>query len=193
MQRLKKRVLPLLLVFLLVIGSSLMLIPRNLVSAETGDVTWSWDDNGTLTISGTGEMEDYSRHVSDTAARTPWRPYDGDIVRVKIENGVTSIGDYSFFGCRRLTNIVIPDSVTRIGGYAFGLCESLTNITIPDGVTSIGYMAFVSCTSLSSITIPDGVTNIEDAAFQNCTRLTSITIPDSVTSIADSAFFIAVT
>lgn len=190
MQILKKRALALLLAFLLVAGSSFMLVPRNMVSAETGNVDWSWDDNGTLTIFGTGEMKDYSRSSLLTVT-TPWckNYYEDDIVTIKIENGVTSIGDYAFFGCTKLTNVFIPDSVTRIGENAFGLCKSLTNITIPDSVTSIEYFAFAGCSSLTSIVIPDGVTNIDGAAFQLCTNLTSVTIPDSVISIGESAFF----
>ena len=84
--------------------------------------------------------------------------------------------------------VVIPDGVTSIGDYAFQYCIRLTNITIPDGVTSIGNGAFSGCTSLTSITIPDGVTSIDEYAFYGCQSLTSITIPDGVTSIGKWAF-----
>ena len=107
--------------------------------------------------------------------------------KLKIPDGVTSIGDYAFYHCTTLTGITIPDSVTSIGSSAFSGCTGLTSITIPDSVTSIG-SAFSGCTGLTSITIPDSVTSIGDDAFWNCTGLTSVTIPDSVTSIDDSAF-----
>ncbi len=147
-------------------------------------VTWTLDDQGTLTIRGTGEMKNYN---PDNSA--PWSFKWGTSVKeVVIESGVTSIGDDAFAGCSSLTNVTIPDSVTSIGNGAFDGCRSLTSIMIPDGVTSIGDQAFKSCSSLTSITIPEGVTSIGNYAFANCSSLTSITIPDGVTSIGDAAF-----
>ena len=104
--------------------------------------------------------------------------------------GLTSIGNYAFFGCSSLTSINIPDGVKTIGNYAFSDCSSLTSINIPDGVTSIGSGAFFDCSSLTSINIPDGVTSIGSGAFFDCSSLTSINIPDGVTSIGNSAFAI---
>ena len=106
----------------------------------------------------------------------------------KMPDGVTSIGDYAFYGCTSLTSITISDSVTSIGDSAFGGCTSLTSITIPNSVTSIGNNAFERCKSLTSITIPDSVTQIDYYAFEGCTSLTSITIPDGVTKIANNTF-----
>ena len=106
-----------------------------------------------------------------------------------IPDGVTSIGDYAFYGCTSLTSVTIPDSVTSIGYYAFSGCTALTSVTIGNSVTSIGGDAFSSCTSLTSIVIPDSVTSIYHYAFEYCTSLTSIVIPDSVTSIGDYAFY----
>ena len=106
----------------------------------------------------------------------------------KMPDGVTSIGDYAFYGCTSLTSITISDSVTSIGDSAFGGCTSLTSITIPNSVTSIGNNAFERCKSLTSITIPDSVTQIDYYAFEGCTSLTSITIPDGVIKIANNTF-----
>ena len=155
--------------------------------AETGkcgeNVTYSLDTStGELTISGKGTMANYFSNNS------PFY-YNSDIKTITISSGVTSIGDYEFYGCTSLTSITIPDSVTSIGDYAFYGCTSLTSVTIPDSVTSIGEDAFRDCTSLTSITIPDSVTSIGDRAFWGCTSLTSITIPNSVTSIGQFAFW----
>ena len=70
----------------------------------------------------------------------------------KIPNGVTSIGNEAFYGCRSLTSITIPNGVTSIGASAFSSCSSLTSITIPNSVTSIGFKAFWWCDSLTNIT-----------------------------------------
>ena len=142
-----------------------------------------WElNNGTLTISGKGEMQSYM----DYGYSAPW--FSSNIRKVVITSGVISIGDYAFKGCSSLTSITIPGSVTSIGGDAFLRCSSLTSITIPGSVTSIGYSAFKGCSSLTSITIPSSVTNIKDSTFKGCSRLTSITIPNSVTSIGSAAF-----
>ena len=154
-------------------------------AAESGtcgeNLTWTLDDEGTLTISGTGDMENYSSHSS------PFY-YRGAIKAVIIEDGVTSIGDYAFEYCSNLASITIPDSVTCIGNYAFYYCYNLESINIPDSVTSIGNYAFWNCSSLTSLTIPDSVTSIGNDAFSGCSSLTSINIPDSVTRIGDYAF-----
>ena len=143
-----------------------------------------WElSNGTLTISGTGTMNDY------TDGKSPWSSYRSQIKTVLIENGATSIGNYAFGGCTGLTSITIPNSVTSIGNYAFGICTGLTSITIPNSVTSIGNNAFYKCTKLTSITIPSSVTSIGDYAFENCSSLTSITIPNNVTSINTGVFY----
>ena len=90
--------------------------------------------------------------------------------------GLTSIGDWAFFGCSKLTSIVIPDSVTSIGNYAFSGCSSLTSVVIPDSVTSIGDDAFSGCRSLESVVIPDSVTSIGDYAFDSCSSLTNFNV-----------------
>jgi hypothetical protein len=59
-----------------------------------------------------------------------------------IPDGVTSIADYAFAGCRALSSIVIPNTVTSIGKEAFKDCTSLISITIPKSVTHIGENAF---------------------------------------------------
>ena len=107
---------------------------------------------------------------------------------VTIGNSVTSIGEYAFRECSKLTNVTIPDSVTSIGKGAFRECSKLTSVVIPDSVTSIGTSAFYECSSLTSVVIPDSVTSIDYGAFSDCSSLTNVVIPDSVTSIGSYAF-----
>ena len=107
---------------------------------------------------------------------------------IVIPSSVTSIGDWAFYGCRSLSEIVIPYSVTSIGHHAFSDCDSLSKIVIPSCVTSIGDRAFDTCSSLLEIVIPPSVTSIGDYAFLGCRSLSEIVIPSSVTSIGDGAF-----
>ena len=94
------------------------------------NLKWHLNDNGVLTITGKGEMYDYSY--------TPWT-YD-DLTRVIIGNGVTTIGKNAFGGLSSLTYVTIPNSVTTIRESAFHDCNSLTYVTIPNSVTTIEKM-----------------------------------------------------
>ena len=182
----KKRLLSFVLAVLMIAS----LLPATALAADVVDsgtcgaegdgsnLTWTLDSEGTLTISGSGDMCDGS----------PWHGNRYQIRSVFMANGVTSIGDDAFKGCTSLTSVTIPDSVTSIGESAFVDCRSLTSVTIPDSVTSIGDDAFNYCEFLTSVTIPDSVTSIGEGAFEDCTSLTSVTIPDSVTSIGYNAF-----
>lgn len=182
-------------------------------TGDGSDVTWQLTENTddsstyTLTIRGSGAMEDYSNSYS-----RPWFSFCGQITSVVVSPGVTSIGNLAFTWFSKLIHVDIADSVVSIGEGVFSECSSLTNITVPQSVTYIDANAFESCTNLSSITlstnnitsirphtfsgcsklssivIPDGVTSIQLGAFFNCTKLTSITIPDSVTTIDPGAF-----
>ena len=157
-----------------------------LASGICGDnLTWTLDNEGTLTISGTGAMTDYSALPNSSI---PWASNKTAIKNVVIPDGVTSIGGGAFSDCSSLTSVTIPDSVTSIGDSAFCFCDGLTSIIIPDSVTSIGEGVFSFCYKLTSITIPDSVTSIGNGAFAQC-GLISITIPDSVTSIGYEAFY----
>ena len=147
-----------------------------------GSAEWSLTEDGTLTISGTGAMEDYSY------AAQSWYEHAGAINNVIISDGITHIGSWAFADCSALTEITIPDSVTSIEWGAFSGCSSLTEITIPDSVISIGDSAFRGCSSLTEITIPSSVTSIEWGAFSGCSALSEIMIPDSVISIGECAF-----
>ena len=153
-------------------------------SGTCGDgLTWMLTQDGTLTISGSGRMWEYTD--SSTA---PWYKNRENIVNAVVMSGVTSIGNSAFRGCSSLSSITIPEGVTSIGWDAFSGCSSLTSITIPESVTSIGDCAFWGCSGLTSVKIPEGVTSIENEAFRGCSSLSSITIPGGVTSIGDWAF-----
>ena len=180
----KKRILSMMLALSMMV-SFMPIIASAATSGTCGDnLTWKLD-NGTLTISGTGEMKNYSGNLNQSA---PWHSNIKSIKSVVIEKGVTNIGDYAFSWCNSLTSITIPNSVISIGRDAFDNCSSLTSITIPNSITSIGYGAFEACSGLTSVTIPNSLTSISDSVFSRCDSLTSITIPSSVTSIGTGTF-----
>ena len=139
------------------------------------NLKWHLTDDGVLTITGKGEMYDYS-------------PWGSSIKRVIIGDGVTEIGNGAFRKCRSLTSVTIPNSVTTIESSAFESCSSLTTVTIPNSVTTIGDNAFSGCSALTYVTISNSVTTIGGSAFSSCSALTSVTIPNSVTEIGSDAF-----
>jgi hypothetical protein len=173
----------------------------SLAVSQTGtwgdNLTWSYDDSTkTLTISGAGEMADGSTITTGwEAAGLGSVPFE----HVVISEGVTSIGNCAFFGCKSLVSVSIPASVAAIGIYAFYDCWSLVSIFVPEGVTIIAKGAFSGCTSLSSFSVAPG-----NAAYRTATGREivysngglaayaggsgdSYSIPEGVTSIDDYA------
>ncbi|MCR5122461.1 MAG: leucine-rich repeat protein [Ruminococcus sp.] len=83
---------------------------------------------------------------------------------------------------------VVPEGVTTIGEYAFFGNGSVTSVTIPEGVTSIEDAAFESCGKLESVKLPNSLKSIGEDAFYSDTLLKEVTIPRRVTSIGRLAF-----
>ena len=175
-----------------VFESDLAFFVRAEDGANTWDISATKDDNvtatfdeetGILTISGTGNMENW-----EYENKAPWYEIRESIKEVIIEEGITSIGDYAFANCTSLTSIEIPEGVTSIGICAFGGCTSLTSIEIPDSVINIKNYAFYFCASLENIEIPENVNSIGASAFEGCTSLTNITIPENLTNIEYDVF-----
>lgn len=176
-------------------------VSKDAMAASTGSCgtgsTWSYD-NGTLTISGTGAVDD-----------NPWiTSYKTNITSVVINEGITSISGLEIFAnCTNLKQVTFPDSLTDIGWFTFKNCTALESITIPknvvkcgsggntfsgsglktvtiaDGATTIPCQIFMDCKALQTVNIPQTVTKIEGFAFENCTSLKQITLPDSLTDM----------
>ena len=157
------------------------------------DLTWTLDNSGKLTISGTGAMYDYDYDYESYSFTSPWAKYRSMIRSVEIGSGVTSIGSYAFVDTN-ITSLTIPGSVTAIGDHGVSGNRYLATLTLNSGLETIGAFAFSDC-RIGSVVIPDGVTSIGEGAFSYCVRsdhingewvdsgLTSITIPASVISI----------
>ncbi len=121
------------------------------------DMSWTLDESGTLTVSGTGAMPDW------IYAETPWFWHNGSIRRVVVEEGVTTVGAYAFNGCYFLTEVVLPEGLTSINNDAFCNCSQLASVQVPESLTAIGDRAFGSCWALTAIQLPEDVTVAVDA------------------------------
>jgi len=103
--------------------------PKGVVPAENrcGDnLTWELDNDGTLTIQGTGKMWTF-----DLPVPAPWWKKGELIKKVILKDGVTSIGYRAFEGygdAMNLTSVTIPITVTEIQEYAFSECSGLKDV-----------------------------------------------------------------
>ena len=160
---------------------SSMLMYANVFAAATGrcgdSITWTLDDSGNLTLSGSGEM--WNNGYDDS----PFKDYE--IRKATVKYGITSIGDCAFYGCSGLTELTLPNSVTSIGDGAFRGCTGLTELTLPNSVTSIGDGAFRGCPGLTELILPNSVTSIGESAFSGCSGLEKIAV-ESGNSCYDS-------
>lgn len=138
-------------------------------------------DGGTLTISGKGDMYDFSA--------PPWEADKYTVHKVVVENGVTSIGDYAFSCCTSLTEVSLPKGLKAIGRGAFNSCGGLKQIDIPDSVKDIDIYAFNGCQNLTAVKIPENVTEIKSGVFSGCQSLSEVNIHNNVTAIGNGAFF----
>ena len=187
----KNKILSFFLSIIIVISISptLKLNAATVASGKCGtNLTWKVDDNGTLTISGSGEMDDFDWNEETELPETPWVEYLNAIKSVVISGNVTSIGAEAFDECKNLKSVTISNTVTSIGSYSFEHCYALTSITIPNSVTEIYDYAFCDCINLKSIKLSTKLKDINEGVFQYCEKLNSITIPDSVKTIGYGAF-----
>lgn len=152
-------------------------------SGTCGDeLSWNLSEDGVLTISGTGEMTNF------TSSSQPWKDYRDSILQVKIEEGVSTIGDYAFYFCQKIGSVALPESVISLGKYAFGYCSDMEIFDMSDEVYYIGSYAFAYCSKLTAIVIPESVTSIRSYTFRECKALASVTLSEWLRSIGEFAF-----
>ncbi len=164
-------------------------------------ITWTLDAEGTLTITGSGDMAAGTGNLFGSNA--------GKIKKAVIKNAdsknvITAIGAALFKNCIALADVTLPSTVTTIGSEAFLSCTALQKITLPDTLQSIGASAFAysgltevnlpgctignaafyGCASLKNVTIGEGTELLPSECFRKCTALETVTLPDSLKEIA---------
>ena len=155
-------------------------------SGSCGDnVTWSYDANScTLTISGSGDMEDYDATYDrdDETYYNPTYPWPSSVAKLVVKDGVTRLGSFAFYKCTSLVEVSLPESIGAFGSYCFAECSQLISLTIPSKVTVIPQGFCSGCKKITAINIPSDVTHINKNAFLT-TGITTLTIPTSVVYI----------
>ena len=149
-------------------------------------VTWSFDkSSGTLTISGTGAMADYT--IKDTVDDRPWKDYAESITKVQISEGVTSLGNSAFQNFTALKETNIPASITKLGDNIYRGDASLTTINWAEGFKA------PTITDTDSNAATYSGTYVPTSMFDGCTNLganqeLSAWLPESFTGVGCAAF-----
>lgn len=141
------------------------------VSGDCGEAAaWSLSEDETvLTISGSGPMADYR-----SAKEAPWRYSADAVTTLRVESGVTTLGDYAFQNFRNLTNVRLPASLERVGTYTFTGCYALTEIHIPEGVRIIAAKAFSDAKNLKAVYLPASLEAVDMKAFNYDTAIEDV-------------------
>lgn len=171
---------------------------------------WSFDGiTGTLAISGTGDMENFYNNE-----KAPWYSFADLVKSIKINDGITSIGDFAFAMFANAQNVSIPESVSKIGDCAFTDCKKILSFDIPENITHIGESSFFNTgyyndeenwtdgelylenCLLYAVEDKTGVYNIKPGtkliasqAFILTIGISELVIPESVIHISKNAFF----
>ena len=141
-------------------------VATEVASGTVGDLAWMLNSDGVLTITGNGEMPDFTGD-----APGPWTLCEVPVRKAIIGEGITSIGSYAFFNCTMLKQLNTPYGLTKIGEYAFANCCNLREAVFPPTLEEIGNYAFSECYALASIYVGKNLTKIGDYAFFNCESL----------------------
>lgn len=146
--------------------------------------SWTLDDNGVLTITGTGDMP------NATDKNLPFKDYRKNVKSIVITGDITSIGDYVFYEMGNVTGLTITAPIKHTGKYSFAHCTMLSSINFSnsEALDTIGEASFANCSSLPHINLPANVTTIEDFAFMYCTGATQLTLGDKVKTIGNYSF-----
>ena len=209
----RKRLIPLLLALALIIALGTVSALADSSDDCGENLAWEYS-NGTLTITGSGEMEDYE------TKETPWYAFREDITEIVLPDGLTKIGKSAFLETA-ITDIDIPDTVRYIGENAFWNCNRLSGVTVPASVIELGTTAFFGNFDVGfergsryfadsdgviydkwtdtvvqapsdfsgEYNFPRGVKAIGDFAFYGCGLSGELVIPNSVETIGHAAFY----
>ena len=176
-------------------------------NGKCGDLTWTLDSDGKLTISGEGEMaspslstpgsgitpywndEEVQDYIQDYPEIYTYKEYTEDIKEVVIEEGVTSIGFCAFYKLPNLETLVLPSTISEFIGIKVETIgkepSSASEFNVPEYVSC----AFAECQSLKNLTLSEGMTRIGTRLFEGCTALESVTIPKTITSWGVDTFY----
>lgn len=153
---------------------------------ETDTLSWEFDaETGTLSVHGEGPMRDYSN------AAPEWEQYSDQILKVSLDDGITSVGAYAFYNYLNLTEARLPDSVEVIDVSAFDFDWALRTITIPASLKYVGERAFYNTLlwEPENLIFPEGCEYIGDEAFHSALKSGGIvSLPSTLKYLGSRSF-----
>ena len=154
----------------------------------SSNIQWKIEDldedglEDTLTISGEGDMPDYTSYEEE-----PWYAYRKTIRHLIIGDEITSIGSYTFT-CSNLQSIEWGSGITRIGDFTLSGCSTMQKLELPKNLISIGRYSFTFWTSLTELEMPNSLKILGDSTFSDCHNLTSVKFSENIEEIGRYAF-----
>lgn len=154
----------------------------------------NWPDG--LTKIGTGAFADCvyfnPSKLPDTVTEIGPRAFmksntNATLSLTSLPSGVTSIGEYAFYGNPRLALTSLPSGIVVIYQYTFYNCTNLALTSLPSGIVSIGSSAFFSCRNVAFTSLPSSLKTISSDAFRGA-GITSISCDGAITSFQNNAF-----
>ncbi|APU70961.1 leucine-rich repeat protein [Companilactobacillus crustorum] len=159
-------------------------ISSNSGYTDANDFTWSTDDtdNEAALTGSTASLTDNTISIPTTITVTPNGTTTGK------DYAVTSIGDNAFLGNKTITSVKINNGITNIGNSAFAYSK-VQNLDLTNNTTlqNIGNLAFVS-DQIKQVDLPDSVENIGDNAFTYNSALQTIVLPQNLKSLGKESF-----
>ena len=171
-------------------------LENSATEGTSGGIDWKVED-GLLTISAAnpsedeynaGQMKDYTSQMGETVTDpTEWYALKDSITEIKIEEGVTYLGNWAF---SYLTNVVkanIPASITSLGDHIFRGDTALTTVEWASGFNA----PEITDTDSNSATYIGNY--VPTSMFDGCTSLGSGKelldwLPASFTGVGCAAF-----
>lgn len=112
-----------------------------------------------------------------------------DLTDVKIDEGVTSLGEESFFLCEKMSHIDLPNSVTTIHARCFKSCMALVDVELPKYVQFVGVGAFTNCKNLKKFKCSQRLLQLPIRCFNGCDSLEEVELNNSLAVIDDHVFY----
>ena len=140
------------------------------------DAWYELSEDGTLVISGTGEIT--KKFGEDSAVQHK-------IKKIIMEEGIEKIGERAFAFCNA-KEVDLPQTLKKMGKQAF-YYTLIKTVNIPPSVSEYGKDIFMH-SDVETAYLPDNMKEIPSGFFSECVKLQKVVWPSNLTKISAYAF-----